>query len=499
MPTDFDIQVAIAALFMLQKQPKGRRRAMLQELVQLWQLRLGPGLADEVLGVWKKSSPSAATTLATLAKDIDPDSEAALRITDQLEELARLGIEGDPFADGPGLGDDLQVAIRTKASVEGPKTQLANGNLRVQRLNGRRLRPIADSEKPADLQLELAVQASVKAIGRAPEPVEQRGGAGYALLPVWFGTDRQNTAAAMEQARFGAQRSSSGVAYGMAMVSIPKTHRQGEIERPAKWWNAFGDDTEYAVSHIVIHSVETSSKDAWVGKLADEEPADGLLFIHGYNTSFDEAIWRTAQLAHDLNFPGQAFCFSWASVAKLRGYPDDEATIDWSTANLQDFLSTLCAELGLKKLHVIAHSMGNRAFLAVLEKWQQQQEGARISQIVLAAPDIDADRFRQISAVFNQFDQVTLYSSKRDRAIWLSRAAHGKPRAGDSDPPLVAPDLATVDVTKAGGGLLELAHSYFADVKAVFDDLICVINEGKKPHDRDWLQRVEPNGHYELV
>ncbi|WP_122815444.1 alpha/beta fold hydrolase, partial [Pseudomonas viridiflava] len=92
---------------------------------------------------------------------------------------------------------------------------------------------------------------------------------------------------------------------------------------------------------------------------------EGLLFIHGYNVSIDAALWRSAQLCHDLKFPGLMLCFSWASLGSTTGYPADEATVDWSAAHLKEYLTNVTENLGLTSLHIVAHSMGNRALLAV--------------------------------------------------------------------------------------------------------------------------------------
>ncbi|WP_162868404.1 alpha/beta hydrolase, partial [Pseudomonas viridiflava] len=101
-------------------------------------------------------------------------------------------------------------------------------------------------------------------------------------------------------------------------------------------------------------------------------------------------------------------CFSWASLGSTTGYPADEATADWSAAHLKEYLTNVTENLGLTSLHIVAHSMGNRALLAVLEDWENKPGATAISQIILAAPDVDAKRFKQFGRVFNLYEQVTL-------------------------------------------------------------------------------------------
>lgn len=311
---------------------------------------------------------------------------------------------------------------------------------------------------------------------------------------IFFGTDRNHTSSHLK-AQFGDERNEAGITYGVAEVSIPHVHKEGSIERPPKRFRIFST-AENPNLHIVIHKVTARTRQDWIesAKMID---SDGLLFIHGFNVTFDEALWRTSQLCHDLKFSGRKFCYSWASCGRVLSYPTDEATIDWSAAHLREFLRTITKNLDLRRLHIIAHSMGNRALLAVLENWQQADEETPISQIVLAAPDVDTGRFKQIAKVFGYYDQVTLYASRDDRAIKVSRAVKSLPRAGDANPPIVMTGLSTIDVTAVAGELFGLGHSYIAATSPVFRDLYYIIQEGLAPEKRAGVRKCD-EGYYIL-
>lgn len=311
---------------------------------------------------------------------------------------------------------------------------------------------------------------------------------------IFFGTDR-NHITTQSRAHFGDERNEAGITYGVAEVSIPHVHKEGNIERPVKKLRIFST-AENSNLHIVIHKVTSRILQDWIesAKMTD---SDGLLFIHGFNVTFDEALYRTSQLCHDLKFSGRQFCYSWASCGKVLSYPTDEATIDWSVAHLREFLCTATRNLGLRKLHIIAHSMGNRALLAVLENWQTADGETPISQIVLAAPDVDTGRFKQIAKVFGHYDQVTLYASRDDRAIKVSRAVKSLPRAGDANPPIVMTGLSTVDVTAVAGELFGMGHSYIAATSPVFRDLYYIIQEGLSPEKRAGIRKCD-DGYYIL-
>ncbi|MCK0545923.1 alpha/beta hydrolase [Pseudomonas syringae pv. aptata] len=330
-------------------------------------------------------------------------------------------------------------------------------------------------------------------------PVEQI----YTTYPIFYGTDRLQEPG--RTLKFGGFRSEDTIAYGVAEVSIPHIHREGKLERP---WLRPTQKKGNPNKHIVVHSNELMALDAWFTRARDylshqgigQDPSkkEGLLFIHGYNVGFNAALWRAAQLCHDLKFPGLMLCFSWASLGTPGGYPADEATVDWSAGNLRQYLTHVTEQLGLSALHIVAHSMGNRALLSVLENWKHKHGSTPIHQIILAAPDVDTSRFKQFGQVFNTFEQVTLYASRNDRAIAASRFVHSYPRAGDANPPLVMSCLATVDVSAAGKDMFGLGHSYITNVSKVFRDLFYVVRHRHKPDQRAGINKRD-EGYWELT
>ncbi|HCR1236393.1 TPA: alpha/beta hydrolase [Pseudomonas aeruginosa] len=327
-------------------------------------------------------------------------------------------------------------------------------------------------------------------------PVDQK----FTKYAVYFGTDR--LLESPRTVRFGGFRSDDVVSYGIAEVSIPHIHKEGKLEQPVLWPSTSKGNPN---KHIVIHESALFELEEWynnaktyLAKISETSTGrEGLLFIHGYNVTFDAALWRSAQLCHDLKFPGLMLCFSWASLGSTTGYPADEATVDWSAAHLKEYLTNVTENLGLTSLHIVAHSMGNRALLAVLENWENKPGATPISQIILAAPDVDAKRFKQFGRVFNLYEQVTLYASRNDRAITASQLVHSNPRAGGANPPLVMDHLSTIDVSSAGRDMFGLGHSYVADVTKVFRDLFYIVRHRHKPDQRAGITKKD-EGHWEL-
>ncbi len=124
-------------------------------------------------------------------------------------------------------------------------------------------------------------------------------------------------------------------------------------------------------------------------------PARGhvLVFVHGYNTRFDEAVFRLAQVVHDSGAPVTPVLFSWPSWGSLASYPYDRESAAFSRDALEDLLARLAKDPSVTQVSVLAHSMGGWLTMEALRQMGIRQGGipARISNVMLAAPDIDVD------------------------------------------------------------------------------------------------------------
>ncbi|MEM7803243.1 MAG: alpha/beta hydrolase, partial [Chloroflexota bacterium] len=157
--------------------------------------------------------------------------------------------------------------------------------------------------------------------------------------------------------------------------------------------------------------------------------------------------------------------------------------------------------LGATKIHAIAHSMGNRLLSNALERLQLEglpESAARLRQIVFTAPDVDAETFKQLAAAYEgKADQFTLYASSRDFPLELSAFLHGGNRAGEADEtdggPVIVSPIETVDVSAIDTILAGLGHSYFGGNVRVIDDMIEVINKGKRAVERG-LTQIDVDG-----
>lgn len=322
-----------------------------------------------------------------------------------------------------------------------------------------------------------------------------------ALVKVFFATDRQHISGATGPANcFGTERNpdpdpdGQHLLTGFVKVSIPPVHEVGELERPFKWWIIeFKEDEK---KHIVLKELTMVNGNDFYGALRKEydervpENRSAFVFIHGFKTSFDDAAYRTAQLAYDLNFEGVPIMYSWPSKDDLRAYRDDRKTADWSWRHLQYFVERVARESGALRIHLIAHSMGNELLVNALDGLGRQPEIKPLfDNVVMAAPDVDAKMFteRNWVGIRDAAKRFTLYASSDDWALRVSRELNRFVRLGEAGETLVVvPGLDTVDAS--GIDTNELGHSYY-HCKKLMDDLQLLIAKGWAPLERNLRNR----------
>ena len=323
--------------------------------------------------------------------------------------------------------------------------------------------------------------------GAAPVPADQTDNAEYV---VWYATTRRPSHASGRGTGYSARRDHT-VHYGSCRVFVPRSHKIGSIGSP--WWKRLLTLTDDRLRLLAVS--ETSADDHWrdiAQKMGAAPPEEqhGLVFVHGYNVTFEEAARRAAQIGFDLSIRGAVSFFSWPSQGTLRAYAADAATIETNEDTIADYLTDFAARSGARAVHVIAHSMGNRGVLRAIARIAAQAErrtGVNFGQCILAAADVDVDKFRQLCAAYRQVAaRTTLYVSARDRAVEASRWLHQFPRVGLTPPVTVAEGLDTVSVTNAD--LTLLGHGYVVETRDVLVDMHTLIHHDAPPDQRFGLR-----------
>lgn len=336
---------------------------------------------------------------------------------------------------------------------------------------------------------------------------------------VFYGTSRARGAACRDALRVSADAESGclkeeyyGVEpgpleVGWLRVTFPEDHVDGEIERPFEVFKLRlrREDPDEDVVLAELHSFG-GDLEAWAAEVRRTERSRAFLYVHGFATTFEESAWRAAQLAYDIEFPGVPMLYSWPSKGGTFDYVRDYDVVQLAIEPFQRFLHLVADRTGLEEVHVISHSMGNQLVAFALR--EMAVEGERIAalenaQLVLAAPDIDAEVFRTRFAEHlpKLFKRVTLYVSDKDRALRKARQLRDRrPRAGEAIGGLLDQRFERIEIIDASSLDTDfLSHSYYANNDSVRSDMFCLITAGVGAARRPLLELEAPSWRFKTA
>jgi esterase/lipase superfamily enzyme len=329
---------------------------------------------------------------------------------------------------------------------------------------------------------------------RGPSRGSQRRGT-WAAITTFYATNREWTG----KDGYGSNRTQR-LEYGRTEVSIPTSRRPGELSLPTLWKLELKPDPD---KHFILRKIEPLKGDTVRAQLSSAlgttETKSVLLFVHGFNTTFTDVALRTAQLAHDLSFRGLPMFFSWPSAGSARGYFRDEEMAQLSQPAFNQMLDDIAA-LGATDVYVIAHSLGNRLVTNVLKE-RAKRAIPKISELLLAAPDINEEIFReQIVPALTTMRNTrrTIYVSSNDVALKAAKIAHEFRRVGDATGGVLSfAGYDTVDMTQAAPIVRSYGHSYVMDSPRVLNDISDAFIRHKPIAERGLVQ-IPPNTFWSL-
>ena len=316
---------------------------------------------------------------------------------------------------------------------------------------------------------------------------------GFSTVKIYYATDRARSGSELPNDFYSGQRGE--LEYGIATVSIPEQHRPGKIEKPSIWTFDFREDPQ---RHIVLSSVVPGAADSVFAEMQNHVrktgKAEAFVFVHGFNVPFHEAAKRTAQMAFDMNFEGLPILYSWPSRASILSYIADTAVVNLSGRRLSRFLEDVVARSGATRIHLIAHSMGNRAMTDALELFALRYKGPlpAFDQVLFTAPDLDAGLFSEmVQTIRPAAQRITLYASNKDWALAFSRKLHGdSPRAGQGGSDILhVAEVDSIDMTDIGEDMLK--HSYYANNPSALTDILSLFWRDVPPQDRCGMVAAE--------
>ncbi|KAB8063326.1 alpha/beta hydrolase [Janthinobacterium violaceinigrum] len=332
------------------------------------------------------------------------------------------------------------------------------------------------------------------AVGKATAAVKAGGVAGATQVAVYYATDRKYEP---DSNNYGWQpnRAAPYLSYGSVLVSIPEKRAPGEMPLPPWYALLSGDDAQ---KYVLIQGATRQSRADFLATVkariqAAPERRAAFIYIHGYSNSFDDAARRTAQMAVDLDIGALPVFYSWPSKGTFAGYEFDENSAEWTQAHLEAFLADFAEHSSATDIYIIAHSMGNRPMTVALANLLEKRPDLLplFKQVVLAAPDINADVFRdQIAPRFASLKlSATLYASANDKAIRASYSFADWDRIGDIRGPVVGiPGMELVDASAVIMNFM--GHDYFASNRVLLTDIATLIKTGQRARNRGGLKGI---------
>ena len=290
-------------------------------------------------------------------------------------------------------------------------------------------------------------------------------------IDVLVATTRSSVGASAGQ-MFTGERSED-LAFADISVSVPPdaARQIGEVQWPEQ---APGDP---AKDFVTLRADRIDLKEAlqrFHVRIAATPKRRALVFVHGYNTRFAEAVYRLAQIVNNSQAPVTPVLFTWPSRGKLLAYAYDRESANYSRDALENVLQALAADPAVNEIAVLAHSMGNWTTLEALRQMAIRNKTLpkKIGNVMLAAPDVDVNAFRRQIATIDAsgyHPPFTLFVAQDDDALAVSsRIWGGTTRLGAIDPDqepyrtlLASAHLTVIDLTKIRDGD-RLGHGRFA-------------------------------------
>jgi len=255
-------------------------------------------------------------------------------------------------------------------------------------------------------------------------------------------------------------------------VSIPSdtVRKAGEVAWPKKL--PPNPATDFAT--LKADDLDMAGAKSWLSASVRKSPDKSVfVFVHGFNNRFEDSVYRFAQIVHDSGVHSAPILITWPSRGSLLAYGYDRESTNYTRNALENLFQYLYRDPEVKEVSILAHSMGNWLALEALRQMaiRNGELPAKFKNVMLAAPDVDVDVFRQqIADMGEKHPNFTLFVSRDDRALAVSRRVWGDvSRLGAIDPEqapfkkeLADNKITVIDLTKIKAGD-SLNHGKFAE------------------------------------
>jgi esterase/lipase superfamily enzyme len=277
--------------------------------------------------------------------------------------------------------------------------------------------------------------------------------------------------------------------FGLCKINVPKNHSTGQITLTKD-----GRQNSHDFFKI-LHAKSLAEMN--IIDFLKKTKRTPLVFVHGFNVRYQEAVLRAAQIAYDLKYQGPVILFTWPAGAG-DGFFDDKMITRTYENNLknarasQDILKKFLLDLHANdlKINLVVHSMGHQVVLPALRELGENNTIAPfINELILNAPDFEAGEFSKlIENIKVTSKRITLYCSYNDKAMVASETYNKSERLGACT---FSENLDTINVGLIDGLSSGLGHGYYSS-RAIITDVFQVLL-GLEAEKRLFIRRSEPN------
>lgn len=283
--------------------------------------------------------------------------------------------------------------------------------------------------------------------------------------------------------------------YGLCRINVPKNHTTGQV-------NLSLDPRQSSHDNFKILAAKSFDQEVLIDKLKQSKRTP-LIFVHGFNVRFQEAVLRAAQITYDLKYQGPVVLLSWPAGAG-DGFFDDKLVNNTYKFNLKsasesvenfEFFFQQLADQNIK-FNLYVHSMGHQIVLPALVHLCEKQNKCHdrlglVNELILNAPDFEEKKFKDFAPFLNQTaNRITLYCSYNDNALVASETYNKNKRIGSCSwvDNVDVINVSELDAPTLGLGL---GHGYYSS-RPILSDVFQVLL-GIDAEKRLFIRKSEPN------
>ncbi|MBE7412742.1 MAG: alpha/beta hydrolase [Leptospiraceae bacterium] len=284
--------------------------------------------------------------------------------------------------------------------------------------------------------------------------------------------------------------------YGFCKVNVPIEHEIGAIDS-----NPSGDSQKF----FKFEKYSSLNSENLFNQIKNDPFNEVLVFVHGFNVKFEEAVYRAAQIKFDVKFPGNVVVYSWPAGADegffnqlmIQGtYKNNFQNAIHSISGFKNFIKKLYSTQ--KKVHLIVHSMGHQVVLPGLSELADEMSEPFLHEVIFNAPDYDTNEFQKIvSKIVKSSKRVTVYCSPNDNALVASSKVNSGKRVGSCDKisgvEMINVNLVDSPVLGIGG----LGHGYYSS-RPILTDLFQILL-GIPANKRLFIRKSNPNSTEDFI